>query len=192
MFIYVIGQEAPARFADPEVRSCTWQLDGGRDVRVHRYGASDQARDHGEVILEKAEATPGQIVHARAQKLRKADPALSEDAAIARVFREDKDLYWAYQHSVAHPGVPYAGPVAKEARTPETVYEEAERLMAQEEGLTKRMALQRLLLAHQGERVYHEAWRAYQLGEGVFAGTTAGEAAAPVEKTWTGYAPMWG
>jgi hypothetical protein len=117
---YVIEKEWPARFADPAVQACTWQLDGGRDVRVHRYNEADAARWHGEVVVEKRadHATPGQIVHARATKLRKDDPTLSEDAAQAQVFREDPELYWQYRHSVAHQGAPYPQPVAKAAPSP--------------------------------------------------------------------------
>jgi hypothetical protein len=58
--------------------------------------------------------------------------------------------------------------------------------------LSKRAALQRLALERPDTPEYYAAYTRYHLSEGAFAGPTAGEAAAPVAKTWTGYAPMWG
>jgi hypothetical protein len=190
---YFITKDAES-FHEDGVVARLYPLAMGRQVRVHRFDEADQAYERGEVVIEKAAATPGQLVANRKKQLRKDNPALSEAEAEllaqTQVFREDPALYWAHRHSVAFPGVPYPKPVAKEAPTREDVYEEAEQLMAREVGLTKRAALQRLVLAHQGERAYHEAYRDYHLQEGSFDGATAGETRAPGEKTV--YDTMWG
>ena len=188
---YVIEKEA-GRFDDPDVRACTYPLDGGRQVRVHTYGQADRAQEMGETLIEKAAAAPGQVVHNRIGRLRKNTSALSESDAIVQVFRDDPALYESYVMA-CRKGEANPRPVTKAAPpTYEAVCQEAERLMAHEPGLTKRAALQRLALQHQGEPAYYEAYRRYHLSAGAFDGTTAGETRAPVDKTRTVYDRMWG
>jgi hypothetical protein len=187
---YTIDQES-GQLDGAGVAALTYPLDGGRQVRVHKYGDSDRTHALGQTIIEKRTyASPAEEVEDRIRVLKQASPQLSRDAAQAEVFKTDHDLYDRHVMAMRR-GDGHAQPLAKAAPlTDETVHQEAEALMAREEGLTKRRALARLAQEHPDEPAYSRCYRAYHLGEGLAEGTTAGEAERRVEKTV--YDAMWG
>jgi hypothetical protein len=157
-------------------------LADNRVLQVRRYGKADMAHEAGQVVITKAEATPGQVVHNRIARLRKDRPDLSYDAAAAEVFRQDPDLWQDYVMA-CRKGEANPRPVTKaQPVTYQDVCQEAERLMAREDGLTKRQAFERLAVEHPDQREFYEAYRRFHLSAGAFDSTTAGETRAPVEK----------
>jgi hypothetical protein len=150
--------------ADPELwhrylRSWSTGVDR-RDTLAAIDKAAKQQR-------EEADENPAAEVARKATALRMADPRLSDDEAFRRVFQDDPDLLERYRTRDVKR---HQWPVVEDGgapHTPEGVMRMAKAMVRKQAGMTTHEALAQLVVQHQGQREFLDAYRKYHNGQGL-------------------------